>query len=141
MDLLRRYSNRTLWTKQLLSLPKVTAEVASSTVRIRRATPIRLSTQQIADLVRGYRAGQNTYELADRFGLHRATVSAHLHRQGVTVRRQGLNADGVDHAVHLYQQGWSLARIGDHLSVDGGTVWSALKAQGVRLRDPHGRER
>jgi len=104
-------------------------------------TPIRLSAGQVADLVEGYRAGRTVYELADHFGLHRVTVSAHLHRQGVTLRRQGLDDDDIDHAVHLYEQGWSVARIGDRLDVDGGTVWSALKAQGVRLRDAHGRER
>jgi len=141
LDLLRRYSNRTKWAKRLAKLPKVTTEAASDTIRIRRVTPIRLSARQVADLVEGYRAGQTVYELADHFGLHRATVSTHLHRQGVTLRRQGLDDDGIDHAVHLYEQGWSVARIGDRLGVDGGTVWSALKAQGVRLRDAHRRER
>ena len=89
----------------------------------------------------GYRAGQTVYELAARFGIHRVTVSTHLHRTGVTLRRQGLDDDGIQQAVGLYGQGWSVARIGTRLGVDGTTVWTALKAQGLRMRDTHRRER
>ena len=58
------------------------------------------------------------YELAARFGIHRVTVSAHLHRRGVTLRHQGLDDEGVNEAIRLYEGGWSLARIGDRLGVD-----------------------
>jgi hypothetical protein len=91
-------------------------------------------------LVDGYLAGATVYELAARFGIHRVTVSAHLHRQGVTVRRQGLDAEGVAHAVRLYEDGWSVARIGDRLGVDATTAWTALKAHGIAMRDTHARE-
>lgn len=91
-------------------------------------------------LVNGYQAGETVYELAARFGIHRATVSAHLHRQGITVRRQGLDAEGIAHAVRLYEDGWSVARIGDRLGVDGTTAWTVIKAQGTRMRDTRGRQ-
>ncbi len=113
----------------------------TDTVRIRRRTATRLSERQIAALVDGYLAGATVYELAVRFGIHRVTVSAHLHRQGVTMRRQGLDGDGVAHAVRLYEDGWSVTRIGDRLGVDATTAWTALKAQGIAIRDAHGRER
>ena len=64
----------------------------------------------------------------------------HLHRQGITVRRQGLDPEGIAHAVRLYQEGWSVARVGERLGVDGGTVWTALRTQGITMRDTHGRE-
>jgi len=57
-------------------------------------------------------------KLASRFGIHRATVSTHLHRQGITVRRQGLDTEGIAHAVRLYQEGWSVARVGERLGDD-----------------------
>lgn len=47
----------------------------------------------------------------------------------------------VEEAAHLYRQGWSLARLGERFEVDSTTVWRALRAQGVRMRDSHGRER
>jgi hypothetical protein len=133
------YSNRILWIKGLQGLPIATGDAVTDTVRRRTAT--RLSDRQIAALVDAYLAGATVYELAARFGIHRVTVSAHLHRQGVTVRRQGLDDEGVAHAVRLYEDGWSLARIGDRLGVDATTAWTALKAQGIAIRDTHGRER
>jgi DNA-binding transcriptional ArsR family regulator len=93
----------------------MTNERATDTVRVRRRTATRLSVSQVTALVDSYRAGETVYELAARFGIHRATVSAHLHRQGITLRRQGLNAQGVAHAVRLYEDGWSVTRIGHRL--------------------------
>jgi biotin operon repressor len=140
VDLLRRYSNRTSWAKRLRCLPKGTTEAATDTVRVRRRTATRLPANQVAALVDGYRAGETVYELAARFGIHRATVSGHLHRQGVTLRRQGLDVESIEHAVRLYKDGWSVARIGDRLGVDATTAWTAIKNQGTRMRDTHGRK-
>ncbi len=141
MDLLRRYSNRTSWTKRLGELPIATSKAGADTVRVRRQAAARLSERQVAALVEDYLAGATVYELAARFGIHRVTVSAHLHRQGVTVRRQGLDDEDVAEAIRLYQRGCSLARIGDRLGLDATTARTALKAQGIALRDSHGRER
>jgi lambda repressor-like predicted transcriptional regulator len=141
VDLLGRYSNRTSWAKQLDRLPRATAEEVADAVRVRRRTATRLSDGQVTALVDAYQAGQTVYQLAARFDIHRATVSAHLHRQGITLRRQGLNSEGVAHAVRLYEDGWSVACIGERLGVDGTTAWTAIKAQGIRTRHAHGRER
>jgi hypothetical protein len=59
-----------------------------------------------------------TYELGDRFGIDRRTVSAILHRHSVDMRRRGLSPNQADDAIRLYESGWSLARIGEHLGVD-----------------------
>ena len=60
-----------------------------------------------------------------------------------SVKTRGLSRDErqVDVAIQLYEQGWSVARIGRHLGVNGGTVWQVLRARGVRMRDAQGRER
>lgn len=141
MDLLGRYSKRTSWTKRLPSRLDLTNGDQDSAPRRRRSLVTKLSTPEVEALVDGYRNGATVYELATRFGIHRVTVSAHLHRHDVTMRCQGLNPEQVDHAVHLYAQGRSVAGIGARLGVDGGTVRSALRARGVRLRDPQGRDR
>jgi hypothetical protein len=99
-----------------------------------------VSDSQLTVLVDAYQAGETVYQLAARFDIHRATVSAHLHRQGITLRRQGLDSDGVAHAVRLYEDGWSVARIGNRLGVDGTTAWTAIRGEGVRMRDTHGRD-
>ena len=86
-------------------------------------------------------AGATTYELGDRFGINRRTVSAILHRHGVDMRRRGLSPDQVDTAIHLYNLGWSLARVGAHLGVDHTTVLTKLRERGIPTRDTHGRPR
>jgi hypothetical protein len=45
--------------------------------------------------VKAYEDGQTVYALADQFGIHRTTVSAHLHRHGISLRCQGLSPDDV----------------------------------------------
>jgi DNA-binding NarL/FixJ family response regulator len=115
VDLLGRYSNRTSWANRLQCLPKATSEGATDTVRARRSSATRLSSGQVAELINGYHSGQTVYELAARFKIHRATVSAHLHRHGITLRRLGLDDDGIALAVRLYEDGWSVARIGERL--------------------------
>ena len=114
----RRYSKRTKWTSWLPESHDVTIKVPSDTVRSRRATGKKLSAAEIALLSEQYRSGATAYQLAERFGIHRNTVSLHLHRRGVTMRRQGLDAGQVDHAVRLYQDGQPLARIADRYNVD-----------------------
>jgi hypothetical protein len=57
------------------------------------------------------------------------------------MRRRGLFPDQADDAIHLYEAGWSLARIGEHLSVDPITVLNRLREHGIPTRDAHGRSR
>jgi hypothetical protein len=59
----------------------------------------------------------------------------------VPMRRRGLSADQIDDAIHLYNLGWSLARIGQRLGVDPTTVLTKLRQCGIRTRDTHGRPR
>jgi hypothetical protein len=64
----------------------------------RTGAPVRESADdnEVHALIQGYMAGATTYELGDRFGINRRTVSAILHRQGVNMRRRGLSPDQVD---------------------------------------------
>jgi hypothetical protein len=64
-----------------------------------------LDADQLHALIQGYTAGARTYELGDRFGIDRRTVSAILHRHGVQMRRRGLSPDQVDDAIRLYDSG------------------------------------
>lgn len=104
-------------------------------------TAKQLESHQVQELISAYTAGATVYQLGDRFGIDRRTVSQILHRHGVPTRRRGLSSGQVDEAVGLYGAGWSLARIGEHMGVDPGTVHARLRRQGVRMRDTRGRER
>jgi Mn-dependent DtxR family transcriptional regulator len=100
-----------------------------------------LDSQQVQELISGYQASATVYQLGERFGVNRRTVSAILHRHGVPMRRRGLSPAQIDKAVQLYGEGWSLARIGERMAVDPTTVLARLRDRGVRMRDVHGRER
>ena len=142
LKLMGAYARWAYWTKRLpiwSTLPESSTQSDGDVTR--RRAGVRLPATRVRELVAGYEAGATVYELADRFGVHRDTVSAHLHRQGVPMRRQGLNEAEVDRAVRLYIAGGSLGRVGSHLGVDAHTVRSALLKREVRMRDTQGRER
>ena len=101
----------------------------------------RLGDEQIQELIAGYQSGATVYELGDRFGIERRTVSKILHRHGVPMRRRGLSADQIDDAIHLYSLGWSTARVGERLGVAHTTVLAVLRERGIPTRDSHGRPR
>lgn len=107
--------------------------------RPRRAR--QLGSEQVVQLIADYQSGATVYELGDRFGIERRTVSNILHRHGVPMRRRGLSEDQIDKAVQLYNQGWSLARISARMDVDKWTVRQRLFERGVKIRDPQGRPR
>jgi len=104
-------------------------------------TTRQLDTNQVQELILGYQAGATVYQLGDRFGIDRRTVSQILHRHGVPMRRRGLSPEQIDEAVQLYDGGWSLAWIGERMGVIPSTVLARLRERGVRMRDTHGRVR
>ncbi|UGQ56905.1 helix-turn-helix domain-containing protein [Rhodococcus pyridinivorans] len=95
----------------------------------------KLERDEIEALVRRYREGATVYELAEEFGMHRQTVSAHLHREGVTLRsRVRMTPQLLARAIELYKAGWSTVQIGKELGVGTSTVGKALKRAGVQMR-------
>ena len=58
-----------------------------------------------------YLAGASVNELAERYGVHRATVSAHLTRRRVARRRPGFGVNEAAEAVKLHLGGVSMRAI------------------------------
>lgn len=122
-------------------LPSLGIPEPASIERDRPRRARQLDTDQIQQLIADYQSGATVYELGDRLGIERRTVSNILHRHGVPMRRRGLSPDQVNDAIHLYKLGWSLARVGDHLGVNHTTVLNKLRERGIPTRDSHGRPR
>lgn len=99
----------------------------------RRLTP----TERVA-LVQAYQAGATMIELAAQFGIHEHTVSKCLHDLAVPLRRLGLNPNDIADATRLYQEGWSLARVGEKFDCDPSTIRNQLRAHGVQIRPGQG---
>ena len=63
-------------------------------------------------LVGHYLAGMSVKALAERYGIHRATVFSHLRRRNLPNRRRGLGIDEKAEAVRLARAGVSMRAIG-----------------------------
>lgn len=113
----------------LRKLPDPAAPAPAPVDRPKPRRARQLDADQIQELITGYQAG--AYELGTRFDIERRTVSKILHQHNVPMRRRGFSPDQVDDAVHLYNLGWSLARVGEHLNVDHVTVLTKLRERGV----------
>jgi transposase-like protein len=122
-------------------LPSLDAPEPATAKRDRPRRARQLDSDQVQQLIACYQSGATVYELGDRFGIERRTVSNILQRHGVPMRRRGLSPDQVDDAIHLYSLGWSLARVGQHMGVDHTTVLNRLRERGIPTRDTHGRPR
>jgi len=101
----------------------------------------RLSGAEIEVLIANYVAGATVYQLADKFGCNRKTVSRLLKAHGVKLRLAAMSRDQVDQAEDLYAAGLSLAQVGLRLGVHGNTVRLRLVERGIAMRDSHGRVR
>lgn len=117
------------------------AEGVPAPERRLRRRPIRLAQSEIAVLVAEYqRRRVSLDELASEFGIHRQTAARHLDSAGITQRRKTITTSQVRAAIGLYEDGWSLARIGRHFDVAPSSVNYRLRKAGVRLRPRRGRE-
>ena len=90
-----------------------------------------LTPSEVDQLVGDYEAGSGVQELAKRYGIHRATVFAHLRRREVPRRRPGLNDQEQAEAVHLSREGMSMRATGRRMGVDRKAVRAALVEAGV----------
>ncbi|WP_083896078.1 hypothetical protein [Nocardia jiangxiensis] len=116
-------------------LPDPTAPAPPPADRPKPGRARQLGTDQVQELIAGYKSGETVYQLGSRFGIERRTVSEILHRHEVPMRRRGLSPEQIDDVIHLYNLGWSLARVGQHLGVDPTTVLAKLRQRGIPTRD------
>ena len=99
----------------------------------------RLTADQVAQLTADRLAGNEINELADRYGIDRATVIRHLHRAGVPGRRrQGrtLDRERLQAAGEMYVAGNSVTAVAERFDVDRRYLRLALPAAGFELRPP-----
>jgi lambda repressor-like predicted transcriptional regulator len=140
VELLRLYSNRHSTPKYLRDIRFVAVEERRNQDESRpRHVPVRLDTDQQAELVVAYNQGACVADLARRYGVHRHTVAAHLMAHDLTRGRAGLARDDIAEACDLYRDGWSLARLGQRFGTTANTVRKRLLLAGVVMRSPNER--
>lgn len=100
---------------------------------------IRLEVSQVGELAAAFEDGATIIELAERYGIDRTTVLAHLRRQGVPTQvRRTLGPGEIATAVQLYEAGESIQSVADKLKVGSSTVSRTLNKADVTMR-PRGR--
>jgi len=91
--------------------------------------------QETKEIIKGYTEQHLTvYQLADRHGCHRDTVSRLLKQNGVQVARRRMADEQVARAIELYQSGWSLREIAKELELSKSNVQCTLHKAGVKMR-------
>ena len=143
-SLRREFSNPTPNLKSLISrwrrgVYRVSQRVHSAPIRDARGPCVRrigkpqtfLTPAEADRLVDEYLAGLSVGYLAQKYGVHRATVSKHLTRQEVVRRQHGLTIDEAAEAVKLHGGGISMRAIARTLGVDRKQVRISLIAAGA----------
>lgn len=134
-----RYLNPSEQGEMVQSLPPPCAFPYTPPRQVRpKQAQRRLRSEQIEELVVAYQAGATVYELADRFKIHRQTVSDLLKRRSVPRRLAPLTREQISEAIALYSSGLSLVAVADCLGCHHATVWRALRKAGVALRPRNG---
>lgn len=98
---------------------------------------VRLTETQIAELLEAYKKGDSVYALARRFGVHRTTVSEHLHRAGVptrAVRLVVLDDQTRDRVLDAARSGMAVKRIATLVGATERVVARTLDEAGVPRR-------
>jgi hypothetical protein len=103
-------------------------------------THTRLRPVEVDDMVAAYRAGDSIEQLADRYGVHRTTVIAHLGRRQVQLRPTFApwDHDALTAAAAYYASGASLATVADRFGVDPSTVANRFRRGGIPIRPRRG---
>ena len=93
-----------------------------------------LTPSEVDRLVDDYLDGFSVGLLAQKYGVHRATVSKHLTRHDVVRRQHGLTTDEAAEAVKLHGGGVSMRAIARSLGVDRKQVRVSLVEAGALTR-------
>ncbi|QXB43467.1 helix-turn-helix domain-containing protein [Jonesia denitrificans] len=101
---------------------------------------LHLPIEQQLEVVELYKAGVSVKEIAERFHIHRATVSEICKRRCVPPRNEsrGLTREQVQGAALRYVQGASLATVAKEFGSTPTTIRTALMAVGIEMRPARG---
>jgi hypothetical protein len=136
VEVLRRYSK--------LSIISITSQTRQPEQQRSPTKPPhrvhrRLTSAAIQQLCADYQGGCTTRDLASRYGISKASVTALLRERSIPVRCQGVSDEQVQQAVWTYEAGSSVAQVARTLGLPPSSIYDALRRAGVVMRDRHDR--
>lgn len=118
-----------------------TAAVSQGSTRPLPKPVPRLTEEMLDEAERRYRGGEILRAIAGDLGVSRQRLAERLRERGVRLRREKPSSEQVLEMCRRYEQGESLARIGERLGFNPSSVRLYLLRVGMPLRNPHGRGR
>ena len=115
------------------------ADARGPVVEKSRQSQTRLNASNRAALLDSYAAEVPVQELADRFGVHRSTVSELVRRADVPARSPGLPERIRREAARLYEDGLTLPQVAARLGISNDGARAGIVACGGTIR-PRGRQ-
>jgi DNA-binding transcriptional regulator LsrR (DeoR family) len=108
---------------------------ARAVTAIAKKRKLGFSQQEVENVVKGYTEQRLTiYQLAEKYGCHRNTISKLLKANEVKVTIVRMTDDRVSEAVTLYESDWTLIQIAKHWGFGKATVLRVLHKAGVEMR-------
>jgi hypothetical protein len=132
VEVLRRYAKLPYVISQIRITRRVVERASQRPKRLATAPsrpyalPRRLGATQVQELMRAYRAGTPSPELAEHHGVAKSALLQLLHHEGLAIRKPGMTPKQITEARRLRDQGLSYAAIGKQLGFVGSTVWRGL---------------
>lgn len=108
------------------SLPAHRTDVRDPVVTPAGTTVTPISTEVLESVPEAYESGAALVKIAHEHRLGKETVRDLLADAGVRIRRQGLDARQVAHAVHRYKAGLNTREVAAELGVGLSVVWNVL---------------
>ena len=97
-----------------------------------------MSYPQRQKLIDAYVSGTPVNQIAERFGVHRTTITKIVTSAGIKVRSQPLATSTRKEARRLYDSGRSLAQVAEQVSVSSSAIRSAVLLTGGNMRPAGG---
>lgn len=139
MGVLQAYAKQ---SSQPVKLRSLIGKIQTNPQEPRLEQPIprrftQLTAIQATQLAVDYQAGTQVKDLATKYGISRETISKRLRRQAIKPRKVGLDERQIKEAALLYNQGDSLATIGQRMGVSAQTVRARLIEAQVVIRSSY----
>lgn len=94
----------------------------------------KLSPSEVASIIEEYRNDSTSYELAEKYGCNRHTITRHLKKHGIEVTIKKLNKAEEKEAIHLYERGLTVNEVAEHFSISYSAMLRFRHRKEVKIR-------